>query len=294
MTTIMEQADTQGEVDPFEPIPFDFDSDPNKSDAEKEVARLKSKLNTIKIMQSAYHSRDSQFWGALRNIPRQWRDPDRKGAAPLDADEIQIGQYKYKEADVPRRIAAWAKRAEPMRRTIQASAKALEKQIKKVEKQAAQDVMAKQTAAAGGTSTMGTTAVPAASIPKQILTNPSSQRSAVANPYWTNSAPGGAYAGHPTGYKWSTPIQKLYANIITALKRNGLDLPIAYVGRPNGVSINFIMLSGNKKFVWRKYDMGGGSGQNWVFLNGEKFHTSTFVAMTPAKQDAELKRTGVI
>lgn len=282
-----------GEVDPFKPIPYDFESDPSKSDTEKEMARLKDKLNTAQVMQQMFNLRDSQYWDVLRGVSGEYRDPSKKGAVPLAADEVQIGRMKYKIADVPKRIVDWAKRAEPVRQTVLANIASLQKQIKKLEKQSAQEVMAKQ-AATGGTSTMGTTAIAAANIPKQILTNPTNPRSAVENPYWTNTAKGGAYAGHPTGYSWSTPIQKLYANIITALKRNGLDLPVAYVGRPNGVNINFLMLSGHKKFVWRKYDMGGGSGQNWVFLNGEKWKTSDFVALAPAKQDAELKRTGVV
>jgi hypothetical protein len=89
------------------------------------------------------------------------------------------------------------------------------------------------------------------------------------------------YAGPPDGYPDLTSTQiDYYIDIQQALKVAGMQpLTMLYGGRiANHGGINFVIINGDSKFAWRKYDPSPGAGQNWVYFNnGTHMNTSTFM-----------------
>ena len=100
------------------------------------------------------------------------------------------------------------------------------------------------------------------------------------------------YYGRPENYSDLTTTQKtLLQRINVALQRNRLA-PITELwgGKYNGRNINFAAYGANRQVLWRKYDVGGGSGQNWFFVGDTKMKTSDFVRHAPEQQDILLSR----
>lgn len=98
------------------------------------------------------------------------------------------------------------------------------------------------------------------------------------------------YAGPPEKYPDLTPTQvELLIDIQQALKVAGRPpLTMMYAGRlrKDYQAINFVAVTADNKFAWRKYDVSRGSGQNWIYYDdgkrGTKINTSAFVS-APAK-----------
>lgn len=137
--------------------------------------------------------------------------------------------------------------------------------------------------------TASTTTVDLKNIPPKIFTS-SAHTNKFENPYFFSTDRN--YAGHPDLYPgWKTNHKqqaKLYELIKTALVRNGLSpMTDMYSGLHSGTYFNFGITGADGDFVWRKYDAGGGSGQNWVYIDGTKMKTSDFTA-TPTASDKYL------
>jgi hypothetical protein len=113
-----------------------------------------------------------------------------------------------------------------------------------------------------------------------------------ANPYFLD--PKEHYAGTPALYpnwsKYSTS-RKNFVKLSTMLTTFGVeDFTKMYSGLHSSSYFNFALIGGKGKFVWRKYDAGGGSGQNWCYINGTKHITTDIIAMyEDPTQHAKLK-----
>lgn len=122
-----------------------------------------------------------------------------------------------------------------------------------------------------------------ANIPAKISTG----KSSFTNPYHAGN--NSKYAGHPDGYALSSPMLAIYEDLKRVFNRNGVPgFSVCYAARIDK-HINFAFVGVGGKFIWRKYDVGGGSGQNWIYLDGNKMKTSDFMSLPPAKQDALVK-----
>jgi len=113
----------------------------------------------------------------------------------------------------------------------------------------------------------------------------------INNPY--HSAANGQYAGDIGAYPFSTVSKATVDSINQALVRNGIPpLKTLYAGfREKYIMLNCIAIGGrNNDVVWYKYDAGGGSGQNYLYLNGVKHSTSELAHLQPAAQDAFLAK----
>lgn len=120
--------------------------------------------------------------------------------------------------------------------------------------------------------------------PANVPTKISIGKSSFTNPYHAGN--NSKYAGHPDGYPLSSPMLAIYEDLKRVFDRNGVPgFSVCYAARIDK-HINFAFIGVNNKFVWRKYDVGGGSGQNWIYLAGNKMKTSDFMSLPPAKQDA--------
>lgn len=131
-------------------------------------------------------------------------------------------------------------------------------------------------------STTGTQ-IPEAQVPPQISTGKGKFR----NPYFVSDV--GRYAGDPEGFPWTAQMQKMYTSLTAALVKRGFTgengFTVMYastiVQQAHGTLVNcynFAVIGAGGRFVWRKYDKGGGSGQNWVYVDGKQMKTSTFLA----------------
>lgn len=88
------------------------------------------------------------------------------------------------------------------------------------------------------------------------------------------------YQGTIENYKWSSTVTKrTYENIKDIAAKQGLSEPwYVLQGRPRAdVSVNFIIIARNGEYIWRKYDMGGGSGQNYLYTISGKVKTSDVI-----------------
>jgi hypothetical protein len=137
--------------------------------------------------------------------------------------------------------------------------------------------------------------IPSAQVPKTIVIPGGSGRG-IDNPYWTK--PARRYAGPPAGAPLHSTQLLLMHKINTVLQRHGITpLNVAYVGfhqHNSSYLSNFIIMNPSGSVVWRKYDVGGGSGQNWVYLNGQKTQTSNLTEVPPQDQDDLLRKSGLI
>jgi hypothetical protein len=104
------------------------------------------------------------------------------------------------------------------------------------------------------------------------------------------------FYGSPEDFKWtSNTIHEQYLIVKLALERNGLTevyLGAERVRRKHEVPMTkmaFVLVAGTPdsiKFVWQKHESPAkGSGQNHIFVGGQKIKMSSFMAMTDEQQD---------
>lgn len=108
------------------------------------------------------------------------------------------------------------------------------------------------------------------------------------NPYFASDID--RYAGAPEGFPWTPHMHKVYNKLKDILKKNGIPgFTVAFgsvfidpVNRGAGLHNfpNFAVIAANGSFVWRRYDRGGGSGQNWVYVNGQKMNAQRFISFS--------------
>ena len=94
--------------------------------------------------------------------------------------------------------------------------------------------------------------------------------------------------GRPWDFPWWTDKRlQEYKNYSKLLERNNKSgFTRMYAAIYHGQYLNFVMIGDDGNFVWRVYDVGGGSGQNWIFANGNKTQASIFTNIkTPKEQD---------
>lgn len=129
--------------------------------------------------------------------------------------------------------------------------------------------------------------IPTSSIPATISIPGS--KGYFNNPYFVSGVTN-QYAGDPAHYPdWSTPMKAILLAFIETLHQLGKPpLTDMYAGRYGGANINFAVFNPTKTLIWRKYDVGGGSGQNWLYINGTKVNTSHFMQKDQAGRQAML------
>ena len=104
------------------------------------------------------------------------------------------------------------------------------------------------------------------------------------------------FYGSPEDFKWpSSTMGEQYLILKLAIERNGLNyvkLGAERVRRKHDVpmtKIGFVLTAGSKdgiKLVWQKYESAAkGSGQNHLFVGGQKIKMSSFMAMSDDQQD---------
>lgn len=95
------------------------------------------------------------------------------------------------------------------------------------------------------------------------------------------------FAGRPWDFSWWTSKRlQEYKAFSDLLKRNGKNgFTKMYAGMYHGQYLNFVMIGDDGNFVWRVYDQGGGSGQNWLYINGKKTNASSFDYRDTKTQD---------
>lgn len=114
------------------------------------------------------------------------------------------------------------------------------------------------------------------------------------NPYLIRSAVE-KYAGHVSGFTFTPTYTKYVDSINAALKRNGIpQFTIVYAGNyqkrtSNNNFWNYIVYGAGGKFVLKKYDVGGGSGQFFFYIKGVKTQNG-FQNQTNAQQDQTLRK----
>lgn len=128
-----------------------------------------------------------------------------------------------------------------------------------------------------------------ANVPFKVPTSSDPTASKINNPYHGNGYTD-VYAGSAEHYHWSAVMEAMYLEFDAILTRNGIDsFDRVYAGRHAGKDINFIAIAAGGDFVWRKYDVGGGSGQNHVWIAGNKISASSLTGIPPGKQDKLVK-----
>jgi hypothetical protein len=100
------------------------------------------------------------------------------------------------------------------------------------------------------------------------------------------------YAGDPYKFPFSTPSLDTFLTINAALKRNGIpEIDTLYAANYTPTScLNFIGVNPTDTVVWYKYDRGGGTGQNYLYINGTKIQTTHLTLLSEPQQDALLKK----
>jgi hypothetical protein len=93
------------------------------------------------------------------------------------------------------------------------------------------------------------------------------------------------FTGRPWDYKeWTSNQLSQYSALSKVLEDRGLPgFNKLYAGKLRGKYTNMIVANKGNTFVWRVYDSGPGSGQNWVYIDGEVNKTSSVLG-TPAKK----------
>lgn len=301
MTKLMQQIMESDVVDPFDDvIPYHAKGQDPLTGDNLEYAKM---ANRVAALEMALRSYTTMFSAKLARYPTGIRNyvggstkATGSSTAPVYTDFT--GGANIYAIDITRmtpKDAEWVKKNAPKTMKLGAEHKALNNKAKKLKKTIdsahANTTQSASAAAAQAAGISVGTQIPAAQIPQYIQTGASK----FANPWHNNVVAGEQYAGHPSAYNFSSVTSKTYAQLETLLKANGLTLTTMYAGRPKpGVPINFGIITNNGKFVWRKYDMGGASGQNFCLLNGQRYQTSSLIAMPPAQFTALLKKTGVI
>lgn len=116
-----------------------------------------------------------------------------------------------------------------------------------------------------------------ADVPTEIHI-PGEKKQKFTSPYYVSGVTH-QYVGSPAHYtEWTTPMKTILMALVKTLKQlNKPPLLEMVAGRYNGGAINFAVYNPSKTLIWRKYDTGGGTGQNWMYINGNKIKTSDFM-----------------
>ena len=301
MKAITEQIDDPNAPDPFEPIPLPFvhsRSTPEEIELQRLAMEREHVLSKLESLQPAYVAiktfREPALFGPRFGGNNAYTYAQKGNQKPA-AGHVIIDGCDFVLSALPQKKQDWLVKYAPMYNALKARFGAIERRIKAAKKAAnAAQVIAKATAAGISTTPNATNSavgqIPVAQIPRKIGTSPGATN--IDNPYFKS----GEYAGPIAGYKFSTPMQRVYLSLEATLRRHGLTLGTLYVGRHGGAGgpINFVTEAGGNKLVWRKYDAGGASGQNWIYLNGHQMKTSYFMNMTEPQRDAALKVNRVI
>lgn len=120
----------------------------------------------------------------------------------------------------------------------------------------------------------------------------SSGKGKFENPYLLGGTDSDRYIGSPENYKdFSLQMKKQYEELKSILAANGLHIDTLYASKHvyKGNRFNFAGIGAGGRFVWRKYDPAPGAGQNWVYIDGERLNTSTFLSMPVAKRQKLLE-----
>jgi hypothetical protein len=209
--------------------------------------------------------------------------------------EVQIGERAYvlkKVAENP----AYARQMKIFFKSMRASELAdhARKASEEAKRAAKKDLTTQAKTAIAATAT-NIKEIPSAQVP-QTIAIPGGSKRGIDNPYW--SKPSRRYAGPPAGAPLHSTQLLLMHKINTLLQKHGITpLTVAYVGfHQHGSSYlsNFVIMNPSGSVIWRKYDVGGGSGQNWVYLNGQKTQTSNLTERPPQDQDDLLRQAGLI
>lgn len=302
MKAITEQANDPNARDPFEPLPYDDVYNQSTAD-EIEQAKLlaeqkhiKAKIASLKAKVALIDAKHNghPYLGVFAAANRAYSYNAATKAVP-PAGHVQFGTNLYNLSMLPQRTQDWLQKYGPVYNSLVSRDEAITRKVKALKKKVTAALVTATATAAGITMNTGGMSstngqIPIAQIPQKVKTSPTS--SSIDNPYFKS----GEYAGPPSGYAFSTPMRTIFVSISATLKRHGLSLGPLYVGRHGGAKgpINFITATANNKFVWRKYDAGGGSGQNHIYLNGHKMNTSSFMNMSEAARDGALKANNVI
>lgn len=298
LKTITEQANDINAEDPFAPIPHDGVTATSTAE-EKALIELTYELNHATLKLDALTAKlkviNQTYYNTLRKRGVSSPRYALSRRATVPNGQVRIADEAYTLAVYPPKAQAWLTKAAPIITELTFRVEKLKRAVKTAQKNVDVQKIATKAASVGVTNQSGST-IPVANIPKKLQMSPGSK--GIDNPYWLS----GEYAGHPSGFNFSTPMKTIYVSLEATLNRHGLTLdplyvgryPIAYMAGPAKGPINFVTQTSNLKVTWRKYDVGGGSGQNWLFLNGTKMNTSNFMSLTEPQRDTLLKSSGVI
>lgn len=92
--------------------------------------------------------------------------------------------------------------------------------------------------------------------------------------------PYGKFAGTVKEVVWpSTVTKRMYEHIRDMAIAQGLSEPhYVLMGRPSpNIAVNFVIIPKGGEYIWRKYDVGSGSGQNYIYTPSGKFQTSLII-----------------
>lgn len=117
--------------------------------------------------------------------------------------------------------------------------------------------------------------IPEDQVPQKLSTT---GKNGFQNPYFLSKV--GRYAGDLDHYPWaSAQMVSAYNQLKEILEQHGIaPFTVIYGGlmlNHGSKYANFAAVAGNGKLIWRKYDAGGGSGQNWIIIGGKNMKTSS-------------------
>jgi hypothetical protein len=123
---------------------------------------------------------------------------------------------------------------------------------------------------------IATPLVPESQIPEKITTG----KNKFNNPYFQGTD--NRYAGDPKAFNWTPQMLKMYTrldHILTSRGLAGFNMMYASTARVSNANLsNFALFGAGGKVIWRKYDMGYGSGKNLVYIAGVKYEAANIVS----------------
>jgi hypothetical protein len=255
----------------FESLADDTFADPNLPENVAELIRaLRRKLAGKQHLRWALDEEADDLLERLVGAQDSWKVPERR----RNADYKSGKAFEYDSTYIPntpgnhaivQRATAQRERAEK----VSAGTGGLQTEITRILKLEA--IRRTSTRQKGKISKQ----IPESKVPEKI----SSGKGKFGNPYFVS--PDKRYAGDPAFFPFSSPMLIMYYELDEILTTNGFEgLTTMYASsivHGNKNLNNFVVIGAKGKFMWRKYDMGGGSGQNWVYVNGDKMHTSIFL-----------------
>ncbi len=125
--------------------------------------------------------------------------------------------------------------------------------------------------------------IPEKDIPAKIRTG----KTSFNNPFFEGHDD--FYAGSPDHFDWTRQMKNNYIVLKDMLNRMGIPpFETIYASRQNGMS--FAAIAANGDLVWRKYDPSPGAGQNWIYVNGTKLHTSHILSLIQQGDQKQLNK----